>query len=49
MWGVVALAGLSSIGVMTVVNFLLVSDFRWPILGLALLWATALVLFALGK
>ncbi len=48
-WGVMTFAGLSSIGVMTIVNFLLVSDFRWLLVAPALLWATALVLFAMGK
>src|SRR6266568_939568 len=44
-WGIVALAGLSSVGWMTVVNFLIDSDFKWVLLALAGLWASALALF----
>ena len=46
---IIALAGFSSIGWMTIVNFMLDSDFKWLLLGLALLWGLALVLFWLGK
>ncbi len=46
---VMALAGLSSIGWMTIVNFMLDSDFKWLLLAFALLWGLALVLFWLGK
>ncbi len=46
---VMALAGLSSIGWMTIVNFMLGSDFKWLLLAFALLWGLALVLFWLGK
>ncbi len=46
---VMALAGFSSIGWMTVVNFMLDSDFKWLLLAFALLWACASVLFWLGK
>ena len=34
----VALAGLTSIGWMTVVNFIIRSDFKWILLGLTALW-----------
>lgn len=40
------LAGVSSVGVMTAVNFLLGSDFRWLLLLFAGLWTLAVVLFA---
>ena len=46
---VVALAGLCSIGWMAAVNFLIASDFKWVILGIALLWPLALALFWLKK
>ena len=46
---VVALAGLCSIGWMAAVNFLIASDFKWIILGFALLWPLALALFWLKK
>jgi hypothetical protein len=35
---------------MTVVNFMIDSDFKWVLLGMALLWASSLVLFVIeGK
>lgn len=43
-WSAAALAGMTSVGVMTAVNFLLDSDFRWPLLAFALLWITTLTL-----
>ena len=42
---VVALAGLSSIGLMAFVNFAIASDFRWLLLSFVLPWAVALVLY----
>ena len=47
--GVITLAGLTSVGWMTVVNFLIDSDFKWFLLALALLWGCALALFWLDK
>lgn len=41
----VALAGLTSIGWMTIVNFILQSDFKWLLLGLSGLWGFSLLLF----
>lgn len=46
---VVTLAGLTGLCWMTVVNFLIDSDFKWFLLLFALLWGLALVLFWLGK
>lgn len=43
--GIVALSGLSSIGLMAVVNLMIVSDFRWLILSFVAPWALALVLY----
>ena len=43
--GVVTLAGLTSVGWMAVVNFVIGSNFKWPLLTLAVLWGVALVLF----
>jgi hypothetical protein len=37
--------GLASIGLMTVVNFTIGSDFKWVLLGMALVWAASLILF----
>ena len=43
--GIVALAGLASIGWMTVVNFIIASDFKWVLLAFVLPWAAALALY----
>jgi len=43
---VLAMAGVMSLGWMTVVNFLLESDFRWALLGFAVVWALGLLLAA---
>jgi len=42
--GVLALAGLASIGWMVAVNILLASDYTWLLAGIALLWASGLAL-----
>ena len=44
-WSVVALAGMTSIGLMSAVNFIIDSDFKWVILLFAMPWAAALVLY----
>lgn len=41
---IVALAGLSSIGGMVVVNFVIDSAFKWPLAGIAALWGLAMAL-----
>jgi hypothetical protein len=41
---VLALTGLTSLGWMAVVNFVINSDSKWPLLGLAVLWGGALAL-----
>ena len=46
---VVVVAGLLSMGWMAAVNFILDSDFKWVLLGLALLWPIALVLVLVEK
>ena len=40
-----ALAGVSTVGTMSVTNFQLDSDFKWLLLLPALLWAVGLVLY----
>lgn len=47
--GVVMLAGLTSIGWMAVVNFIIASDFKWLILSFFLVWTLALVLYGLER
>ena len=39
------IGGAASIGWMAVVNFMIGSDFKWVLFGMALLWACSLVLF----
>ena len=46
---VIAFAGLSSIGWMTGVNFIIDSDFKWILLLCALPWAAALILYRTEK
>ena len=48
-FGMVALGGVSSIGSMTVVNFMISSDFKWLLLIFSLPWAVALFLYRLHK
>jgi hypothetical protein len=51
-WGAAVgalVGGVASIGWMAVVNFVINSDFKWVLLGMALLWACSLVLFCLEK
>ncbi len=43
-FGIFALSGISSIGLMTVVNFIIGSDFKWLLLSFTSLWALALIL-----
>ena len=38
-------AGIASIGWMAIVNFEIDSDFKWALLGMALVWACSLALF----
>lgn len=45
----VAAAGIASIGSMAVVNVLIDSDFKVPLIALAALWGVALVLYRLGR
>ena len=45
----VLIGGVASIGWMAAVNFMIDSDFKWVLLGMALLWACSLVLFWVEK
>ena len=44
-FAIVAITGISSIGSMTVVNFMIGSDFKWLLLTFTLPWAIALILY----
>ena len=46
---IVALAGITSIGSMMVVNFIIDSDFKWLLFIFTLPWAMALILYQLHK
>lgn len=46
---VMALAGFSSIGWMTIVNFMIGSDFKWLLMMFALLWVAALILYQIDR
>ncbi len=48
-FGTITLAGISSIGLMTAVNFMIGSDFKWLLFTFMILWVMALVLYRLDK
>lgn len=43
------IGGAASIGWMAYVNFVINSDFKWVLLGMALLWACSLIVFLIEK
>jgi len=43
----VLIGGAASIGWMAAINFIIDSDFKWVLLGMALIWACSLVCFGL--
>jgi hypothetical protein len=43
------IGGAASIGLMATTNFIIRSDFKWTLLGMAALWAASLVAFALER
>ena len=43
--GVAAISGLTSIGLMVIVNFLIQSDFRWLLFSFVLPWIAAIALY----
>jgi hypothetical protein len=46
---IIIIVGISSIGSMTVVNFIIGSDFRWVLLAFTLPWIIALILYRFHK
>ena len=48
-FSIVALTGISSIGSMTVINFIIGSDFKWLLLTFTLPWVISLILYRLHK
>ena len=45
----VSIAGITSIGSMTIINFILHSDFKWVLLAFTLPWFIALILYLFHK
>ena len=48
-FGIVAFTGISSIGLMTVINFMIGSDFMWVLLTFTFPWIIALILYRFHK
>jgi hypothetical protein len=46
---IVLISGISSIGFMTIVNFIIASDFKWVLLVFSLFWVVALILYKFRK
>lgn len=46
-WCGALVAGSVSIGWMSAVNFIIASDYKWPLFGVAVLWAASLSVFCL--
>ncbi len=46
---IVSIAGITSIGSMTIVNFILQSDFKWMLLAFTIPWIISLILYHLHK
>ena len=46
---IVLIAGITSIGSMTIVNFILQSDFKWVLLAFTIPWFIALILYLFHK
>ena len=48
-FSIVLISGITSIGFMTVINFMIESDFKWVLLTFTLPWIIALILYLLHK
>ena len=48
-FSIVLISGITSIGFMTIANFLIGSDFKWLLLFFSLPWTTALILYRFHK
>ena len=46
---IVSITGITSIGAMTTVNFILQSDFKWVLLAFTIPWILSLILYQLHK
>ncbi len=48
-FSVVAISGISSIGAMTIVNFMIASDFKWTLFAFTIPWLIALIFYSYHK
>ncbi len=48
-FNIVLIAGITSIGSMTIINFILQSDFKWVLLAFTIPWFLALILYSFKK
>ena len=48
-FSIIAISGISSIGAMTLVNFMIASDFKWALFAFTIPWLIALILFQFHK
>lgn len=48
-FSIVEFEGISSIGSMTEINFMIGADFNWVLLAFTLTWIIALILYRLNK
>ena len=46
---IVSIAGITSIGSMSIINFILQSDFKWVLLAFIIPWIVSLILYQLHK
>ncbi|MDQ2862579.1 MAG: hypothetical protein M3R50_02820 [Bacteroidota bacterium] len=46
---IISIAGITSIGSITIVNFILQSDFKWALLAFTIPWLLALIFYLLHK
>ena len=48
-FSIIVISGITSIGLMTIVNFIIASDFKWVLFLFSLLWIVALILYKIRK
>ncbi len=46
---IIFVTGMTSIGLMVVINLIINSDFRWSLVALAALWSMSIILYMRGK
>jgi len=48
-FSILVISGISSIGFMTIINFIIASDFKWVLFSFSLLWVVALMFYKFDK